>query len=395
MKKFFKSGSSAAFTVAIGFVSGCVMPSSGKVSALLSTSSQTQGQGQTDTTYQTVPANSAFSLNSALSTASMSLGAAADHMYTLTTGAYSGSIQLTVENDEIKAVDTKNQVAFTVTPSVIAISPNTSYTFTVHVSTTTLAPDFNLHYHVVARDAAGSIRKETQMEMPFNVLANYDITITPSANKALNAMVWSTDLADPTTGINKKQTLNFAAHTGGITLTFYNNDNTDHIIHGGAPITHQNTATYIRAAGPSPAAAVAGRTYITSYVTKITSQTTPLIGTYYSHDMESGSKAGTVNFNVAPVVVTTTGTTDPTATFTKVNVVIQASCISCHSTANPQGGVNLSSYAGVLNTLIPGASASSSFYTTVLANLMPIGSQLSQTNKDLFKNWIDNGALNN
>ncbi len=376
-------------------LSGCI-PTSNKSSGLLSTPSS-QSQSQTNTTvgtgtYQVIPAGAAFNLTGTL-TASMNLGTKSDQTYTLHTGAYSGSITLTVEHDEVSAVDAKSQVSFIVTPSVIATAPNSNYTFTVSTVTTQAAPDFALHYHVFARDSAGSIRKESGMQTDFAVNPIFDITI--GAGNALNTVIWSTDLVSPTTGIGTKQPVAFIAHTGGVTVRFINMDpNGPHIIHGSGLIPHQNTTTFLRSLATGAVNPV-GRTYIDSYDVKVTSTTAGGSGAYYLHDAESGAKSGTITFNVNAASVKPT-VVDATATFTKVNTnILQSKCVSCHNAGNASGGVDLSTYAKVALTTVPYDFASSSLYTSVLANMPLGGTALSTTDKDLIKNWIINGAPNN
>jgi hypothetical protein len=388
----------AGFAISFSLATGCIAPKSGMSSALLSTSSSqsqmnTGDPGSTDpNTFQVVPAGSNFSLTG-LTSASMNLGAATDQAYTLHTGAYSGSIRLTVEDDEIQAIDTKSQIAFTITPSVIAVAANSSYNFTVHSVATQAAPDLALHYHVIARDAAGAVRKESQMVTDFAVNPVFEITI--GTGNALNTVLWSTDLVNAGTGVAAKQPVNLIAHKNGVTLRFSNMDvKGPHIIHGSGLIPHQNTSTSIRSLAAG-AVNPAGKTYVDSYDVKVTSTTASGSGTYYLHDAESGAKAGKVTFNanaatVHPPVI------DPTATYTKLaSTILQTKCVSCHSAGNPSGGFDLSSFNATLKTAVPYDAVSSSLYSSVLANMPLGGNALSSTELDLIKNWINNGAMNN
>jgi len=399
MKKVtFRSGVSAGLSIAIGLATGCEMPMSNKGSSLLSTvMSQNQAPGTANSTadngvFQVIPAGAAFTVTGML-TAAMNLGAKSDQTYTLHTGNYSGRVRLTAEHDEIGAVDLKSQVAFTVVPDNFVVAPNTDYNFTVHVETTQAAPDFLLHYHVVARDYAGSIRKETQMETEFAVNPIFEITI--GAGNALNAVTWSTDLVNAATGIGMKQPVAFSAHAAGVTVRFINMDPAGpHIVHGSGLIPHQNTGTPLRSLAPG-GVNPAGKTYLDAYEVKVMSTIAGASGSYYLHDAESGAKSGNITFNVGATAVKPP-VLDPTATFAKVNTtILQPKCVACHNASNPAGNVDLSSFIQVLKSVKPNDPASSSLYSSIMSNMPLGGTPLGQTDKDLVKNWISNGALNN
>jgi hypothetical protein len=184
-------------------------------------------------------------------------------------------------------------------------------------------------------------------------------------------------------------------HKNGVTVRFINMDPAGpHIIHGSGLIPHENTSTYLRSLATG-ATNPAGRTYIDAYEVKVTSTTANGSGGYYLHDGESSSKSGKLTFNISGTAVKPP-VVDPTATFAKVNsTILQSKCIGCHSTANPSSGVDLSTYAGTLKTVVPYDAVSSALYSSILNNMPLGGAPLSSTEKDLVKNWINNGALNN
>ncbi len=395
----------AVTSVSALFAVGCLNSSTkGSLLSLSKTQSQAQppstdtgsgggtGGGTVGGSFQVVPAGASFSITGAMA-AAINLGGKTDQAYTLHTGNYSGSIQLSVENDEIKAIDPKSQIAVTINPSTINVAPNSNYNFTVHVEATQAAPDFALHYHVLAREASGSLRKETKLDTEFAVNPIFEIFI--NAGNALNTVLWSTDLIDPGTGVAKKQDVAFSSHVGGVTVRFINMDpKGPHIVHGAGLIPHQNTGTRLRSLATG-AVNPPGQTYIDAYEVKVTSTAANGSGGYYLHDAESSAKSGKISFNidgtaVKPPVV------DPTATYTKMfTTILQPKCVGCHSTANPMGAVDLSTFAKVSGSVVPFNAASSSLYTSVLSNMSLGGTPLTPTEKDLIKNWINNGALNN
>lgn len=85
-----------------------------------------------------------------------------------------------------------------------------------------------------------------------------------------------------------------------------------------------------------------------------------------------------------------------TPTFSEINqTIIQTSCISCHSGSSPSGGINYSTYAGVLTEVTPGNPSTSPFYTSVAnGNMPPEGPALSSAEIQEIYDWIAAGAPN-
>lgn len=84
-------------------------------------------------------------------------------------------------------------------------------------------------------------------------------------------------------------------------------------------------------------------------------------------------------------------------TYTWVNTnIIQGKCLSCHSGGSPKGGYDVSTYTNVLTRVTSGNAANSLLYQRVLDGTMPKGSpNLTTTELNAIKTWIDGGAQNN
>jgi uncharacterized membrane protein len=78
--------------------------------------------------------------------------------------------------------------------------------------------------------------------------------------------------------------------------------------------------------------------------------------------------------------------------------ILQPKCVACHSTASPDGGIDLSTYAKIIATgsVIVNNSAGSSLVTSVQNGSMPQGApHLDPAEIQLIASWIDNGAKEN
>lgn len=84
--------------------------------------------------------------------------------------------------------------------------------------------------------------------------------------------------------------------------------------------------------------------------------------------------------------------------------VFQVKCIYCHNATDPDGGLDLTSYASTtadLNVVFPGEAGLSSLYwaisgTSGVEPMPPIGYPvLTQNQIDGIKTWINEGAKNN
>jgi len=83
------------------------------------------------------------------------------------------------------------------------------------------------------------------------------------------------------------------------------------------------------------------------------------------------------------------------ATFSSIqSAILSPKCGTCH-VSQRLGGVDLSTYAAVLNYTKPGEPDSSSLYTQVKSGAMPQGGPaLSQTDQQKISDWIKAGAKN-
>ena len=82
----------------------------------------------------------------------------------------------------------------------------------------------------------------------------------------------------------------------------------------------------------------------------------------------------------SPAVATTAD-----VTFTQVNTVLQDRCKICHDT--------FVAYEGVVEYVSAGEADASKLYTMVLSDQMPqSGAPLSAAQKEMIKNWINEGA---
>lgn len=82
--------------------------------------------------------------------------------------------------------------------------------------------------------------------------------------------------------------------------------------------------------------------------------------------------------------------------------VFEAKCVSCHNSANKQGGVDLSSWAAATsdyNIIFPGSDSTSILVWTIEGTysfpLMPPNERLKQNHIEGIKTWIREGAQYN
>lgn len=83
--------------------------------------------------------------------------------------------------------------------------------------------------------------------------------------------------------------------------------------------------------------------------------------------------------------------------FSSINkLVLQMSCLGCHNSTTPSGGVSYSTYASTLNTVQPGNVNASALYISISTGKMPKGgTPLSSSQLSVIQTWIQNGAPNN
>lgn len=70
-------------------------------------------------------------------------------------------------------------------------------------------------------------------------------------------------------------------------------------------------------------------------------------------------------------------------------------CTGCHGGASPDGGIDLSTHAGVLPLAIEGSLIGSIQHQVGFHSMPPEGSGLSACRIEQFTNWVDQGAPNN
>ena len=92
------------------------------------------------------------------------------------------------------------------------------------------------------------------------------------------------------------------------------------------------------------------------------------------------------------------------ATYPSINShILTPKCIQCHNTSNASGGVNLSDYTNVLNSLSPGNASISKLYNSVnpvnstnsanpVTIMPPSGPTLSNPEINAIRDWINNFA---
>jgi mono/diheme cytochrome c family protein len=73
-----------------------------------------------------------------------------------------------------------------------------------------------------------------------------------------------------------------------------------------------------------------------------------------------------------------------------IKAVINSNCISCHGASNPNAGLSLTTYEQVRN-----ATEIGNLLTRInsSSNPMPPTGLMSQTNREVFDNWVSDGYL--
>ena len=81
--------------------------------------------------------------------------------------------------------------------------------------------------------------------------------------------------------------------------------------------------------------------------------------------------AGGSSSTTSPTAVTVTGTGSTTVTYVKdVQPILASDCVSCHGGSRPEGGVTLTTYAGVLGVVAIGSASSKLIQVTQPGGLM-------------------------
>lgn len=191
---------------------------------------------------------------------------------------FEGDVNLTIDRAMLDTIDTKARVGTQLNMATVHLTPGSSTSVPIMVTTNTQAPDFSSHFTVMATQMGGAASSSTT-DVPLQVEPIYDVFL--HGGKAPET--W--DAANPA-----GTTTNFSSHTAGVTINYYNMDTAStHIIHGNGAVPHQNTATPLKV---SPGGGVAGGLY-TVQLTGTTVQN----GSFYCHTHESSSVARAVMTN--------------------------------------------------------------------------------------------------
>ena len=112
-------------------------------------------------------------------------------------------------------------------------------------------------------------------------------------------------------------------------------------------------------------------------------------GTYVFNIRVTDNRGGVANDMVSVLV----NPVPPAPTFTQVNNLIFAPlCSGCHGNA---GGYNMGNYSNVMDGVVVNNANASLLYQRVIDNSMPPGSPLDTIDKNMIRDWINNGAQNN
>jgi hypothetical protein len=292
----------------------------------------------------------------------LNLGSSKSASVELVAGTYSGSVNLRAEADELAELDPAGFVKISVSPETVNLTPGGKQTITVSVAADTMAPDFNLHLHLVASETTSNPR-ELPLEIPLQVQPVYEVSIKGGA-------------VPEDWGLGK--TINFRRHTNGVTVRFVNMDTAGtHQVHSSGAIPHSD-APMAAAVGTNP-----GGTY-----EKVVMPGSPSSATVYCHLHETTTQGHTLNFNVGSNL----------ATYTQVQTkVLNPSCVSCHKAGNALGGIALDTYSATVSTVTPNNAAASLLFTSSKpgTGTMPPGSSLTTEQLLQLYDWIQAGALNN
>ena len=98
----------------------------------------------------------------------------------------------------------------------------------------------------------------------------------------------------------------------------------------------------------------------------------------------------------APVGATEVKPNDPNKMlkYADVSDIIGRNCAGCHGGGNPKGGVNLSSYAAIMNsgTVTAGDPDNSKFITIIRSGQMPPRRKMDADALEKLAKWIKDGA---
>ncbi len=222
------------------------------------------GTGEVD-----VPAGSKFAVGPAPDT-TLNIGQTRDFVLSITAAKdFEGSVDLTIERDEIDAIDMKGGVLTTLAPAVLILSPGETKQIAVHIETMTTAPSFsNEHFHVVATESGGATA-------PAQSVNTTKLTVSPVYEIMIIGGPAPENWSAP-------RTASFASHAAGLLIRYINMDTIAHRVHSGGAIPHGGTDM-------SP---MGGRYEVTVPPGAQTS------ASFYCHSHEGGAQAKTFQFNV-------------------------------------------------------------------------------------------------
>ena len=317
-----------------------------------------------------VPAGAQFAISQSANL-SMNLGIAKMFQFTVTgASSFSGTVNLSVQRDELDLVDPAKYVTITLNPSTVALSGGNSVQVQATVTTNTMAPNYNDHFHIVGSQAgvAGVVAVSSTINL--QVMPVFEMPMLGGAVPE----AWGG--ATP---------LNFRANTAGVTIQFVNYDSAlAHLIHSGGAIPHQN------AMGPPLTKSVAGTPQAGgTYAYLVPKGAVTTTATYYCHLHEGVAQGRVMNFNVGAA----------SAKFaTGVKPILNAKCLSCHqNTATGAAGISYATYTDTIASVVAGNAAGSLMHQDIASGKMPVvgAPQLTAAEKLIIMDWINAGALNN
>ncbi|HEX7584499.1 MAG TPA: c-type cytochrome domain-containing protein [Prolixibacteraceae bacterium] len=80
--------------------------------------------------------------------------------------------------------------------------------------------------------------------------------------------------------------------------------------------------------------------------------------------------------------------------FTEVQPIFQNYCGTCHNGSGRQGRLDLTNYAGIINSITPGNASKSKAYQAMISTfqIMPPNIAMPTNKRTLIRLWIEQGA---
>jgi hypothetical protein len=322
-----------------------------------------------------------------------------------TSANYSGTLMLKVDGTALEEIDTGAAITFSFSPATVTVTNGTATTSMLTVKVGTNAPSFAMSLFTIEATDTMNSQITSSVAVPLQVKAIWNVYMDGPVTKGTAAPESFT--LDGGATLEPGSVSTFISHSEGLVVNFYNMDSETHLVHSsGGPIPHESTSA------DYPGTKIIGLppevgTVASVYTNTVAPGTKTEVSEVYCHIHESGKYLRTLEFNSPVVPVTTTApTTNPDATFTYLNAnVFTKSCASCHSGATPAGGLDFSTYAGVLTGVTKGNATISAVYVAV-SGTSPIMPQDSMTDTTVsnplsaalvqdISDWINAGAPNN